>query len=242
MDIKQELLEALRLYARDFMQLDTYQSKETASIDEAFAKSQLEYPKITNNAKNKWDQNDYAEFDNIMSKIRPVLAKNGLGLSQFTVLDAKEGGRVLHTRLRHSSGQWFETREKIIPEKNDDQTYASCLMYKKRHQAIALLNITISDDPYDDDAQIATLESKKQFIKGTELNAKYDPRTESPLTINDHEYDELVYELQQYPDIGEDLLKTLRIQSLRDIPRSKYRMAVEKIRNITLARNGLKKT
>jgi hypothetical protein len=220
---------------------DPYQSDITKDIDEAFAKAQLEYPKIVNNAKNKWDQNDYAEFDNIMFNIRPILSKNGLGLSQFTVIDSTGGGRVLHTRLRHSSGQWFETRERIIPEKNDDQTYASTLMYKKRHQAMALLNVTISDDPYDDDGQIATLESKKQFAKGTALNTKYDPREESSQTINEHEYEELNYELAQYPDIGEDLLKTLRIQSLRDMPKSKYRMAIEKVRNITLARNGLKK-
>lgn len=219
-----------------------YQSKETKDIDEAFSKAQLEYPSIFPDKRNAWEQTDYAEFNTIMEKIRPVMAKNGLALSQFTVINGNEGGRVLHTRLRHASGQWFESREKIIPEKNDDATYASTLMYKKRHQAMALLGITVRDDKYDDDAAVATLESRKMFAKGTELNTKYDPRNESPETINAHELEELKYELGQYPEIGEDLMKTLRIQSLQDMPKSKYRAAVEKVRNITLARNGLKKS
>ena len=220
---------------------DAYQSEDTNEIDGAFAAAQGEFPIIKPTRTNKWEQSEYAELHAILTAIRPALAKNGLGLSQFTRIDSSEGGRVLHTRLRHASGQWFETREKIIPEKNDDATYASTLMYKKRHQAMALLGITISNDSCDDDAQISTLESRKQFVAGTALNAKYDPREESAQTINDHEFEELKYELGQYPDIGEDLMKTLKIQSLHDIPRSKYRTAIEKFRNITLARNGLKK-
>lgn len=219
-----------------------YQSHPTMEVDSALAKAQCEYPEIKPESKNQWHQSDYAKFDTIMRVIRPILAKNGLALSQYTVIDSDEGGRVLHTVVRHSSGQWLESRERIIPDKNDDQTYASTLQYKKRIQAMALLGITINDDVEDDDAEIAMTEARRAYIKGTALNAKYDPREESSTVISQKELEELDYELAEYPDIGEQILRSLRIHDLKDMPKSKFRAAIEQIRNITNARNGLKKT
>ena len=214
---------------------DPYQSSETKDIDAAFAKAQLEYPKIQPNRKNKFHLGPYSDLDNIMLVIRPILAKYGLGFSQFTKID-EHGARILHSRLRHSSGQWFESRERVIPDRNDDHTYASCLQDKKRHQAIALLNITVVDDATDDDAEISMQESRRRFIKGTALNKDYDPKEEESLTITPHEYEELTYELGEHADILDKLLTDLKIQSLIDMPRSKYRMSLETIRTIKEAR------
>lgn len=218
-----------------------YQSNLTSEIDTAFAKAQMQYPDIKAASKNQWHQSDYAKFHVIMKVIRPILAQNGLALSQYTVIDSDEGGRVLHTVLRHSSGQWIESRERIIPDKNDDQTYASTLQYKKRIQAMALLGITIDDDIEDDDAEVSMVEARRAYIKGTALNAKYDPREESSTVISSKELEELDYELSEYPDIGEQICRSLRIHDLKDMPKSKFRTAVEQVRNITAARNGLKK-
>jgi hypothetical protein len=48
------------------------------------------------------------------------------------------------------------------------------------------------------------------------------------------------YELAQYDDIAEQVLDGLRIQSIADIPKSKYRAAITRIREIKELRNGSK--
>lgn len=239
-----ESLKKLQSYINDQVGLkepktDPYQSPETNQLDGAFSQAQLEYPEVSTNAKNKFDLTDYADLNVLRVNFLPILAKNGLSLSFFTKLDTKEGSRVLHTRLKHISGQWIETRERIIPDKNDDHTYASTLNFKKRHQMMALLGITIKGDRYDDDAEVAMTSSRQSQIKGTAAELKYDPKTESADTLNEHELTELDYELSEYPDIADMICTSYKIRRLSDLPRSKYRHVRDRIVRIKNQRNGI---
>lgn len=219
---------------------DAYESAATNEVSTALAKAQGEFPRINVNQENPYFKSGFADLNNIVRAIRPALAKNGLCVTQQTKILA-DGATVLVTRLRHSSGQWIESRVRIIPPKNDMQSYASTLSYMKRHAVMALLNVTIDADFADDDAEVAMVSQRETFAKGTAVNRKYDPREQSAEVISKDQLDELEYELAQYPDIAEMVLDGLKIQTLADMPKSKYMVSIERVRSIKNARNGVGK-
>lgn len=221
-------------------QEDPYESKTTNEIATALSKAQGEFPRVNVNQENPYFKSGFADLNNIVRSTRPALAKNGLSVTQQTKI-LGDGASVLVTRIRHASGQWIESRVRIIPPKNDMQSYASTLSYMKRHAIMALLNITIDADYADDDAETAMVSQRDTFAKGTAINRKYDPKEQSSEVISKDQLEELEYELAQYPDIAEMVLDGLKIQSLADMPKSKYMVSIERVRSIKNARNGLSK-
>lgn len=219
---------------------DAYESESTNEISSALSKAQGEFPRINVNQENPYFKSGFADLNNVIRAIRPALAKNSLSVTQQTKI-LPDGATVLVTRLRHSSGQWIESRVRIIPPKNDMQSYASTLSYMKRHAVMALLNVTIDADFADDDAEIAMVSQRETFAKGTAVNHKYDPREQSAEVITKEQLEELEYELAQYPDITEMVLDGLKIQALADMPKSKYRVSKERVISIKNARNGIGK-
>lgn len=209
---------------------DPYQSEHVNELVAAFAKAQSEYPSIGNNRVNPFFKSEYADFDSIMCVIRPIISKHGLSLVQYTKIDEPTQSRTLHTRLYHSSGQWLESRERIIPEKNDDQKWASTVTFKKRHQAMAILNVTIDKDKYDDDAEENVKESRVANLKGTATNHTYEPVEQRYETINALEHQQLTEALQGWPDFAKAILSTYKISTLADLPRARYAHVIQQVR------------
>jgi hypothetical protein len=214
--------------------VDRYESESTKEIATAFAIAQGEFPSIDVNQLNPYFKKGYADLDTILSTIRPILSKSGLCVTQQTRLN-EDGTKVLHTRLRHVSGEWIESRSRIIPSKNDPHTNESELTYEKRNQLKSLLGLSISGD--DDDAERAMYDQRETKSKGVAINAKYDPRDVTKETITKEQLNELEYELAEYPDIAEMVLDGLRIQSLADMPKSKFQVSATRIREIKRVRN-----
>jgi len=215
---------------------EPYESLSTGEICTALAKAQGSFPAINTNRQNNFLFNQYADLDIIMQSIRNSLAENGLSITQQTKLD--DDKTILVTRLRHDSSQWIETRSRIIPSKNDIQTYASALKAMKRHAIMALLNITIIDDLDDDDGEHDMKEVRKERTKGTGINTRYSAKQESFHPISQHESNELQYMLANYPDIAEQILETLKVQTIADIPKSKFSAVKEQAQKIINTREG----
>lgn len=245
----QELLEFNAAYEKavearvkrslDSLPEDPYESEKTNELDAAMAKASLEYPRIGFNCENPFFKSSYADLDAIMWAIRPVIAKHGLRIEFRTKINL-DGSTTLHTRVKHSSGQWSETRARIIPTKNDQQSYASALTYMKRHQVMALMNVTISEDWSDDDAERNMAEVREEHKRGTAINTKYNPKEQSGLTISKDQLEELEYELSEFPDIAQMVLEGLKIEHLADMPKSKFQVSAQRIREIKNARLGVK--
>ena len=237
-NIREEIKELKRLIKNVLdIASSNYESRETAELNTALAKAYSEYSPITYNRINPYYKSEYADLEVIMDMVRPILAKNGLVVTQRTLLEVS-GTTILQTRLWHSTGQWIESRARIIPSKNDYHTYGSAMSYMKRYQIMAMLNITVTDDIADDDAELQQASSKEIFSKGTALNTKYNPKHESQETITKEQLEELTYELKNYDDLAEDIMDTFRLQSLADMPKSKYMSSMERIRKIINAREG----
>jgi len=204
---------------------DPYQSDTCSELCMAFAKAQGEFPTIGHNRDNAFFKSSYADLHAIASVVRPILSKHGLSYTQFTVV--KDAGEViLHTRLMHTSGQWIETRSRIIPEKGDVQSYGRAVSYHKRYALMGLLGLTASNDSSDDDAE-GLMEKHRTLAPSSPHH--YDPKKQSPTTITKEQVEELEMELDGYPDLAKAFLHAMKIEELCDLPQSMYHDARRKI-------------
>ena len=209
------------------------QSKNLNELYTALALAQKDYNIAELNRKNPYYERKYADLCSLMEATRPSLAQNGLSIIQ-QILSTKDGESVLHTRLCHSSGQWIESQIKIIPPKNDIDSLSSHLEKLKRNSYAALVGIVAQTD--DDDGEVAMIDARQAFAKGP--SNKYNPKQQSYKTITKEQLEEIEYELGDFMDIAEEIMDGYRIQSLADLPSSKFRTAITRIREIIATREG----
>lgn len=215
----------------------SYRSEDIKELAQALAKAQGEIGIAFHNKDNPYFKSSYADLMAIVKAARPALSRHGLSVVQ-DIIDHEDGVRMVHTILLHTSGQYIESRMRVVPTKNDIQSISSAVTYIKRMSYAALVGVVTADE--DDDGEIAMVEARKQEEKGPSLSVKYNPREQSTETISKDQLDELHYELQQYPDIAEEITLKLHLQSLADLPKSKYQPTIDRIRIIKAARNGVK--
>lgn len=211
-----------------------FRSDDINDLTTALAKAQSEMIIAVPNKENPYFKNRYADLLSIINATRPALTKNGLSVVQNII--QSDDGQMLHTILFHTSGQYIESRMRIVPPKNDIQTIHSYSTYLKRIAYSSLIGVVTPGD--DDDGEIAMLQSREMIAKGPSV--KYDPREQSYEVITKEQLEELHYELEQYPDLAEEVMTRLAIQSLADMPKSKYKSSIERIRHIVASRNGVK--
>jgi hypothetical protein len=216
---------------------DSSRSADLKDLFGALAKAQAEMMTAGLRSENPYFKSKYADLAEIVRVSRPALTKNGLSVIQ-QILPNDDGQNILHTILTHASGQWIESRMRILPSKPDVQSLASYITYLRRYSYAALCGIVASHE--DDDAEVAVATDRDTFAKGVAINTKYNPREESYESISADQMSEINYELADYPDIAEQVLDGLKIQNLSDMPKSKYHVSMKRIREIKNARNGIK--
>jgi hypothetical protein len=216
---------------------EPHRSKDLNELFSAMAKAQAEMKIAGTDSENPYFKSRYADLATLVRASRPSLTKFGLSVIQ-QVLPNDDGQMILHTILGHSSGQYIETRMRILPVKNDIQSFGSYITYLRRYSYAAIIGCVASGD--DDDGEAAMVASRDVMAKGVALNSKYHPKEESQETITKEQMDEAEYELGEYPDILDQVLDGLKIQSLADMPKSKYQASMKRIREIKNMRNGIK--
>lgn len=211
---------------------------DKSELYSALAKAQAEMRPARMNKENRYFKTMYEDFQSVVDASRPALTKYGLSVMHIPVV-TDDGAAELKCILAHSSGQYIENKLRMLPTSNDPQALGSCFSFLKRLSYAAITGV--ASDTEDDDGETAMHETRMQDEKGTSLTHKYNPKEQSSETITREQLEEFEYELAEYPDIGAQMLKGLRILSLADIPKSKYRDAINKVRLIKAERNGLKR-
>jgi len=210
-------------------------SPEIKELAIALAKAQAEMPVADLNKENPYFKSTYADLQSIVSVSRPSLTKYGLSVTQ-QINDDTNGMCWLITTLWHVSGQWISSKRRIVPTKNDIQAINSHTTYLKRMCYSSLIGVVSGD--YDDDGEAAVATTRETFAKGVALNRKYDAKNTSPDVITKEQLEELEYELSEHTDIAEMVLEGLKLQSLADMPKSKFQSATRRIREIKDLRNN----
>lgn len=226
------------LVASQKKQQDPFRSVEIKELATALAKAQGEMNVADLNKSNPFFKSKYADLMSVVQASRPALSKYGLSVVQ-SIIHQDDGASTLYTILLHTSGQYIESRMRIIPPKNDIQTISSYTTYLKRMAYASLIVVTVGEE--DDDAEISMTVHRDAMTKGTALNTNYNPRENPAEVVSADQYDELQYELEGYGDISEMILLGLKIQSLKDMPKQKYQASINRIREIKLARSTNKR-
>lgn len=203
----------------------------------SLAKAQGDFEVAGLNKQNPYFKSAYADMASVVAASRPALTKNGLSVVQ-NIIDHEDGQKVLHTLLLHNSGQYLESKVRIVPPKNDVQSISSTITYMKRMAYSALIGVVTGDE--DDDGEAAVATTRETFAKGVALNTKYNPKEMTTEVITKEQLEEFQYELAEYPDIAEQILTGLKIQSIADIPKEKYQIAIRRVREIKMLRNNPK--
>jgi len=210
-------------------------SKEIKDLCAALAKAQAEIKIAGLTKENPYFKSRYADLAEMIRVSRPALTKNGLSIIQ-QIVQNEDGQNILNTIMMHSTGQWIESRMRIVPPKNDVQSMGSYITYLKRYSYASLVGVVSSDE--DDDGEVAVHDYREEFNKGTGLNHKYNPKQQTYETITKEQLEELRYELKSHTDLAEEIMEKMKIQSLGDMPKSKFMQSVRRIREIVRKRDG----
>lgn len=150
----------------------TNKSPSIANLMLALSKAQAEMPVALFDAKNPFLKSKYATLGAVISASKPVLAKNGLALTQFPV---SEQGRIGVTSvLAHESGEWIEDTITMVPEHNkgvsEGQAAGIVITYLRRYAWASILGMYADEDEDGNmAAQMAVTEVMKADPKTGEI-------------------------------------------------------------------------
>lgn len=117
-----------------------------SSVYKALLKSQMEMGSIKKDEKNPFFKSTYATLNAVRDAVVPVLNKNGLVLSQPTVLI--EGRQFVETRVTHAdSGEFINGITEVLTKNaGDAQQAGSGISYSRRYGLMSLLCLAADDD------------------------------------------------------------------------------------------------
>jgi hypothetical protein len=115
------------------------------------------------------------------------------------------------------------------------------LTFQRRAALLSILGLAGQNDRTDDDSEKDMTTVRTTSDKGLDINLSHDTENASYDRISRDQLAELEYVLEEFPDMVKQLLNRERIDSLADLPKSRYREALTKSHEIIALRKGLKK-
>ena len=107
----------------------------------------------------------FADLSGVLSVVNPVLAKNGLIVTNTTKI--VEDNNVLTVQLLHISGESLPASEILLPKgiaKNELYSTGQALTYFKRYLLLGLLNLTGGIPDHDGQVYNPDIQQAKVFI------------------------------------------------------------------------------
>lgn len=149
-------------------------SESFNEVAAAFAKSQLEFTAVKKNRTVKVQTKsggsytfEYADLTAILDMARPILAKNGIAVTQNASIKRIDTGApyiVVNTMLIHASGQYIMYAPLEFPADGQIQANGGTITYLKRYALAAALGIASEED---DDGNAADNNSVQGDANGT---------------------------------------------------------------------------
>ena len=197
-------------------------SLTTAELMKALSIAQKSYKPIVDLSINPYSEQAYASMQRVVDATREPLCENGLTVTQVFFDHDYE---ILHTRLGHSSGEFIESQMIVRANGNDPVALTS---YKNWLKRIAYCGIVGCPIPKEDDDAVKYNESlgDKVALRGSAAKKK----NESHEFINQTQYDEIILELEGYPDLAQMVLDQLEIESFKEMRQSQFPNAIKGIR------------
>lgn len=228
-DMFNDLFKKVELLSKErIVQPEALSSASTKNLMDALAKAQSEYTVACLNRVNPYVKNQYADYVAVVEASRPALTKYGIAVKQPLIEDAN-GALWLYTNISLGD-EWTKSKMRVVVANNDVQHFHSYVTFLRRINYCTDLGVCIRNE--DDDAEAAMAKNRELFAQGTSINHDYDPMDNAKEFITKEQIDEFNYELKNYPDLVEDLLIKLKIRTLADMPKGKFRESITRAREI----------
>ena len=126
-----------------------------AHIEQALAAAQAEYPEIAKarTAEAGKFSYDYADIADILTAVRPVLAKHGISITQPTRIEGDALVLITQLRFRSASGEseMIESQYPVCKASGAHQEMGKALTYSRRYALCSLICVAPARE--DDDGQ-----------------------------------------------------------------------------------------
>lgn len=206
-----------------------YQSDDIHLISGALAKAQGMYKPLVPSEQGPGGL--YANLGDIHNATREGLSKNNISINyKKEIADEGAGAEFLWTSICHESGQYMRSCARFI-EKTTIRETGNYLEMLKRMETMNILGIAPSkNDPifFDDNGEL----NAETYV----LNELKKPLEKQNLStgeiISNHQYNDLMIELEGYPALAKDIMQRYSIGTLADLPKNEYHPAIQKIRRI----------
>lgn len=122
------------------------ENKEHKEFIKDFVAMQAEMPVVFKAAQGQSGSHKfkYADLNEIVTTIRPILAQHGFAFMQH--LETIDGETYLRTELHHKSGNCFSSPVKIEFKGENIKLFGASITYYRRYALQALLGIVADDD------------------------------------------------------------------------------------------------
>jgi hypothetical protein len=150
-------------------------SQSIKEIATALCKAQSEFKAVTKDANNPFYKSKYATLDNVIATVKPILAKNGLSITQGNDEAIHEQEVLVITYLMHTSGEFIRSELTLPTVKNDPQGFGSAISYARRYAYASILGLATEED---DDGNLASTKNGTVAspVKAQLYKAKYTPQ------------------------------------------------------------------
>jgi hypothetical protein len=128
-----------------------YIPSEVDKLSKALSEFQSEVGNVAKDGVNPFFKSKYASLENVITTVKPLLAKHGLSYSQFP------DGDGLTTILLHESGQHLQATANLHFKDQTPQGQGSAITYMRRYALSSILGIATEDD---DDGNAASPAAK----------------------------------------------------------------------------------
>lgn len=190
----------------------------------------------------------FSNLQAILDAVRESLANNAIAFYQYIeLLDEGSGAALLVTKLVHESGQYISSTARVVRGKNDRQTGNIYEIHKRFHALMILGIAPSSNDPmaFDDNgSELAEQQVMDEIRKPKKIEDGkliYN-KSESKETVNKDQYNELIIELDGYPEIAQSMMEVYNIETLADLPRDDYHKTMDKIRRLKKTEEDYRKS
>ena len=218
-------------------------SEKTGKVRAALSKMKASYRTVIADKINTLFKSKYADVNDVLDMISPLLSEFGLSLDQEE--EFYQGERYLRTVLQHNeTEQFISSYTKMIQDKQNIQGYGSSLTYHRRYSMCCLLGISIDKD---DDGNAATNEPKQQpqYAKKqqTQYAKKQQPQyaktQQNQQSTNNNEpllsraqIDIIDSMLTNKPRYKVEILKMLKRDRFQDCPAKWFNMIIQAIERL----------
>lgn len=138
-------------------------SAEQDQIAPALVAAQAKFKAVGKSGRNTQQKYSYADLDDYLSTVRPILAEHGLaltggvdGVEALPPRETRNGAQMIQVRahvtlrLVHESGQWIECDAWGDGEDSNDKAIYKATTGGRKYAVASLLGLATTDDPEQD--------------------------------------------------------------------------------------------